>query len=250
MVSLNSIVRRELFHKQLPIHWYVDFMSSAVHCARELHLDSLRQVKTVEIDLNSYKAIELPSDFIDWVKVGYKRGQYVIPISQNVNLNMDYNFETGEDEIPFPTVGVEVPFATDYGDYPNINSNGEDTGGEYGYQVVKDGFVYVRERGEIQFDSATQLTSVVLVYISNGDPSTVTSSTTDMYVHEYAVASIRAYIDWQYQKNTIGIGRLNVQNARVEYYNQLRILRGRMNSMTKEDILSLSRKRFKQAIKT
>lgn len=250
MVSIDSIVRRELFNRQLPIHWYVDFVYSAVHCARELHLDTLKKTSTVKLTVNDYNAVTLPTGFVDWVKVGFQRGEFIIPLSQNKNLNPIYNTNDLDETIPYPSVAETITNvdSLNYIWSNNINEYGESTGKGYGLTISPDSFTVLVDRNEIQMNPDYAQDHIILEYITNGDP-TSTSGIVDYYVPEYALATIKAYISWQLKENSKLFSRLEVQNARAEYYNEYRILRGRLNSITKEDILQAGRKRSRQSIK-
>lgn len=58
--SLDIIVKAYLSKRGLSMHYYIEALSHAVDCMRELNFDTMKTVKTVKIPVNSYGAIPLP----------------------------------------------------------------------------------------------------------------------------------------------------------------------------------------------
>jgi hypothetical protein len=63
--TLDKVIRGFLLQKGYPIHFYIDMLAHAYRCFEELHFDTLGNVQTRKIAVNSYKAIPLPCDFMD-----------------------------------------------------------------------------------------------------------------------------------------------------------------------------------------
>jgi hypothetical protein len=55
-------------------------------------------------------------------------------------------------------------------------------------------------------------------------------------IHPYAAATIEAYIIWKMKENGRNYNISERQLAKDEFYNQLRILKGRLNPMDVNDI--------------
>ena len=240
MVNIDTIVRRVLFQKSLPIHWYGDFMSAAIECVQGLHYDAMRKTKVVKLDVDSMFSAELPSDYVDWVVVGFERGQFVIPLAKNKRLNKI----EGDEAYDSAAISISSTYWDDY-----LNNYNEDSGKRYGYTINHIGFEVFKDDGRIQLDPDYDLDYVILEYVTDGIEAGG-EGVTAVYIDEYAVQAVMEYINWKYKENDRTFNRLEVQQAKAEYYNEYRKLRGRMAGLTKEDILRASRRRFKQSIKT
>lgn len=65
LTTIDQIVRRGLLENGLPIHFYSEFLYHGATCLRELNLDTLQIVNTVNLPTNDYAAADLPDDFDD-----------------------------------------------------------------------------------------------------------------------------------------------------------------------------------------
>ena len=70
-------------------------------------------------------------------------------------------------------------------------------------------------------------------YITDGMTLTAANN-----VHPYAIETIKAYIFWKMKEHGRQYNMGERQMAKEEFYNQLRILKGRMNSI---DVLDIRR---------
>ena len=70
-----------------PIHFYIQALKSASDCLRELTFDTLQNINTVKLAVSETGVAELPCDFVDHIKIGVERGQYVKPLVQKDGLN-------------------------------------------------------------------------------------------------------------------------------------------------------------------
>jgi hypothetical protein len=61
-------------------------------------------------------------------------------------------------------------------------------------------------------------------------------STASNAVHPYAINTIKAYIVWQMKEHNRYYNLSERETSKNIYYNELRILRGRLNSMDDVDI--------------
>ena len=114
------------------------------------------------------------------------------------------------------------------------NSYGELLGGIYNARpTFRNSFLIVKERNEIQLDVAFDGTSITMDYITDGLSVDASNA-----IHPYATEAIKAYIVWKMKDNGRHYNMGERQVAKDEYYNQLRILRARMNEM---DTISIER---------
>lgn len=232
--TLDSIVRKKIFNSGKTIHDYVEYLSNACDCLRELTFDSIQTVKSVKLTVNSYKAVTLPTDYVDFIKVGYPRGQYVVEMTQTDSLNRLNNFDT-DLVTKIVYTGVDQNSLLNYNlldvEAPLFNHNVEDTSNK---------FKVLRERNEIQLDNRCDAEFVILDYIGDGLDTDAETS-----VHPYCISTIDTYMDWKASPN-----RNNIQSPEgFNFHNHHRLLRGRFNDITLQDIFKSKSKGFTQVIK-
>lgn len=243
--SIDLIVRRVLLQKRLPIHYYLEFLTHATTCLREMSYDSLHIVNTVELVHNSYYAVELPCDFVDWTKVGIKQGQFVQPITQRDSINNLTNVNTQGQPILYGgtnTVNMDFPFWPGYWMFQNIDDLGENLGRLYGYNtgIANDGFKIIWQRGQMQLTESFDNCTVVLEYISDGQ--TCDNATK---VDPMVQGAVEAYINWKRSPNA----DIDRSPEGVSFFNQWRKYRARKNGLTPWDIRQILYRNYKGSLK-
>lgn len=246
--SLDQITRSLLLQRGYPIHWYVDFMKYASDGLRELTFDVLRVVNSAKLPVNSYKAVTLPCDYVDWVKVGIQTGQYVHPLAQGP-INRLNNFDSSGRKIPYDDTMPDGTFADIRGmtEYVNgLTALGEHTGGIFNHNAGRSigTFIELPEREEIQLDNDFPYDFIILDYVSDGGSCTCgcdcgTDSATRII--PYAIAAIEAYVNWKLKAYNRAYGAGEVEQARLEFATQVTILRARKGSMSRWDIVQAAR---------
>ncbi len=223
------------------MHFYLEYLVHAAECLSELHYDTLRNVRTVKLDIGSYGAATLPCDYLDFCRIGVEAGQSIKPLTQNDSFNRLNNYENGQ----------KVPFSTDDAGYfiPQnfvwYNDKGEFTGRMYGGGITSSNtYKILKERNEIQFHNDIKADSIILEYISDGSE---TDNLTK--VHPYAKMTIEAYINWKYKENGRSFSDGERHRAMKLFEHERAILRGRLNDITIEDIKSIMRKNTHGTIK-
>lgn len=253
--KMDSIVCNAVFGQGLPVHFYLKFLNYGINCLREINMDIMRNVITTKIPLTSYKAAKIPCDFLDWTEIGVEVGQYVRALPQKQNLNPLKNYDSSGMPIPYPSIETLFPDGVESGLYPYyylngylnmVNQYGENKGGVFGYGggTYPLSFQYMKDRGEIQLDVNFPCDHIVLKYISDG----FDKCGCDTLVNPYAYDTIKNYIIWQYHLNTKTLMKA-APLWEQQFDNALRILRGRMNPITPQDILMILRKNYKATIK-
>jgi len=233
--TLDNIVRSALAEKQYPLHWYLQYLTYGVDSLRQLNMDVMQNVKSVRLPVNSYFAATLPNDFVDYIRVGNEQGEFISSMGEKRDVyNRLNNFDAQGNKISYGDTNVNVtPTNWDGLWYTNfINDKGEHLGRMFNNTpAFNNSFVILRERSEIQFDKTITDTSITMDYITDG-LSTDASNT----VHPYAVDAIKAYIFWKAKEHGRQFNISEKQWVKEEFYNQLRILRARMNSIDVIDI--------------
>jgi hypothetical protein len=212
----------------------VDFLIYAQRGFEELHFDTLGNVRTVKLEINSYNAVTIPDDFLDMCKIGVVNGQFVKPLISRNGINRLNNFDTdGTTKIKYPETDVSL-FSFFY---PGLSYNDhlEFTGRMYGYKADRsDSYKILKERNEIQLHQDIDATEVILEYISDG--SEVDNAT---QINPYAKSAIEAYINWKWKENNRSYSEYERTRAQRQFDHQHKILRARLNPLTLSDIKAI-----------
>lgn len=236
LYTLDNLVRSALADLQLPMHYYLQFLTYGIDSFRELNFDVLQNMKSVRLPVNSYGAATLPCDFVDWARVGNEYGQYIERWEPRETFNRLNDFDASGNKEKYPDVeanGSYLPF-----NYLGLwftsfaNDKGELLGRIFNAKPsFRKSFQIVRERGEIQLDVAYQGATITMDYISDGVNSDATTA-----IHPYAFSTIKAYIIWKYKLNSRRFPGPEKSQAEQEYFNNYRILRARMNPIDIDQI--------------
>jgi len=229
--TLDNIVRQVLSEREYSMHWYLNFLTYGVTAIRELNFDVLQNVKSVRLPINSYNAAALPCDFVDFIRVGDELGQYIDPWGEKESFNRLNKFDEQGNKVKYPDVEAQNTYLPSNYDglwYTNYaNDRGELLGRVYNAKpAFKRSFLIIRERGEIQLADSFKGTSITMDYITDG-----TSIDASNAIHPYAIETIKSFIVYKMKENGRHFNMGDRQMAKEEYYNQLRILKGRMNDM-------------------
>ena len=262
--TLDHIVRNTLMDMQYPMHYYVRFLHYAIQCLEEINYDiplgstgslganstdaTSSNVKSVELDVTSYKRAIIPSDCVDVVDVMAKYGEHVLPLRKDPELNLIQNTDSSGNKIPHPdatTSSDDLEFIYSHtSHYGSINEFGEHVGRQYGLAPDQSQSYNVDiHQGEIVFNNNVDVTKVTLVYISNG----VTVSNANI-VHPYAQDTIKKYIIFQkfYHTNS-AFNKVGL--AKQDFINAKRKLKSRLNALTYADIIASFRRGLHGSLK-
>jgi hypothetical protein len=245
--NLDQICRRTLLEKGLPIHYYLAELLFSSACVRELSFDTLQIINTVQLPVNEYNAVDLPGDFVDDLGLSIPCGGRLIPVPHDDSLTpLRYHDDTGAFVMPVTPTAAQgqttFGFAGGVLWYWNINDYGEPTGRFFGARGASDinGYKVVKERRQIQLSPSFTSSVAVLSYISDGQ-SVDNASQIDVQ----AISTIQAFSNWKKSQNA---DRKDSPEART-FYNEKRLLRARLNPLTKTDIIQIVRRSFTAAMK-
>lgn len=242
-ITIDSIVRRNLAKRKLPLHYYSPVLIMAKEGLDEMHFDSLQKIKvaTIAIDATLHTGT-LPVDFASEIAVGVETGDKVRPIGYNHRINT-----RSDGGVAFPqaadvyslgagnVVGGELleNFFNEYLGYKGRN---------FGRPVTfMDSYTILRELGLIRITNKSTITSVQLIYLSL--PEKVTNKSV---IHPFAKKSLDSYIDWQWSEYN---HEKDQELRRRDFYNDYRILRGRLNKLSTTEIKRVVRNKFGLAVK-
>lgn len=245
--SLNSIVDRTLLEDGYPIHWKAEYLFHAASCLRQLTIDTLKIINTVNISVNEYFAFDLPADFSDDLGVFIPVGQLLHPIPKNDSITALRTLNTDGTFAPYTTTNQTdgetfFGFNTNWLFFYNINDYGEPTGRYFGAtgEGKANSYKLVKERRQIQLSQTFTSDTATLLYISDGQ-SADAATQIDMMAYD----TIQAYIRWKKSPN-----RDNELSPEGRMYtNQKRICRARLDDLTGTDIRHIILKAYSAAMK-
>jgi hypothetical protein len=232
--NLDTISRRRLLEKGLPLHFYIKTLTLAASALRELSQLKLQVINTVRLPLNDYYAVDLPSDCSANSVLGVfiPSGQRLAPVSKDDSLSP---LRTKDATGTFTTYGDDEDSLYGYSGtwFWNTSDWGEYTGGEFGGSGRRsNGWKLVRERRQIQLTETFTHEAVVLKYVSNGLSANAASE-----IDPEAWSAIQSYVDW---KDSPNADFKDSGEART-FYNELRLLGSKLNPLTTDDILDIVR---------
>lgn len=87
MITLDSVVKDYLDSAELPMSKYYKIWNIAFRGMETLGLDYFYTIKSVKLPVLSNKTVELPSDYMQYTKVGvFNNKQEIIPLTYNSKL--------------------------------------------------------------------------------------------------------------------------------------------------------------------
>lgn len=234
-------------------HSYQVRLRHALKCCQDFMMDSSQEVITRTFAMNDLKQIELPSDFVDIVKLGIQCGDKIKVMGTSDNIALRHDVDGCGNPIAFDNCNCDVNTLpinyTQFGGYyffNPINDYGEMLGGMFGYGGGYDRkgyYTVIRNQtpAVIQFSSEVNNTNIYIEYISTGfNPTQAT------VINQYAKELIVEYIHW---KMFFFAGDPRWKEAKDEFYNEYNKVRHRLMDLSIRDILELSRRYQGQAPK-
>ncbi len=246
-ITLDSLLRRDLAIKSLPLHYYVPRYIMARWVLDELHFDALHKIKTVVVTPNAGDMIDLPADCVDVIDLVSEVADKVKPLGINDAINPRLNQDTGVD-IPFEGSSGLLTFeAVSYNLGSQILENFYDQNGNYRGRAFgrtmdfTGGYKVLRDLGKIRVDNRDGGTSYLLIYLSL--PEKVSNQSV---IHPYAKSTLLAGINWKFEESQKS---KMTDYFRNEYYNELRKLKARMNPTDVTELVRVMRQNFRLSFK-
>jgi len=246
--NVDTIVRRSLLEKGMPIHYYAEYLFHVSAAIRELSFDTLKIINCANLTVNDYFPLDLPDDFVDDLAVCIPVGNLLHPIPKNDSITplrihdsttgefipyTDFNREDGQSIFGFP-IGWSW--------FWNVSDWGEPTGRFFGSSGggKQNGYKLIKERRQIQLTETFTSPDAILLYISDGQ--SVDNAT---QVDTMAIKCIQSYCDWKSSPNAA----IKDSYEAATFYNEKRLLRARLNDLTKTDVIQIIRSAFTATIK-
>lgn len=245
----------------------------ALRGIREFGFDVTTRVKSLKLPIESATdTVILPTDFVDVIKVGVVDGDGIIRVMRH-NKNINFSQKIDSDDGSSTDVDAEdgplmiqqnADLIPNKGDSKTPTSGNEEGSTDSLREDVFRNYLYQNAIGSLygigggigvgeyrvnldqfrlEISSNSSVTEVVMEYISDEARST------NPLIHVYAEEALRSYIYYKVCERKRNVPAGEKARARAEYYNERRKARARMNSVSKDDILGMLRKNFKQAPK-
>lgn len=228
----------------------------ALRGIREMGFDVSKVVKSLLLPVESNGTVVLPDDFVDFVKIGKVGADglvYVFGQNKNLNQPMKYKKDSNGNVVAPGNDGmheredakVTVNINSDYTEFTfrNFMEQGAGRplygigGGKYSAE-----FRINLEQNRIELASSG-IDEVVVEYIADEARAENPS------IHVYIESAIRSYIYYRLIERKSNVPAGEKARARREYFNERRLAKARMNSVTKSEILKTVRSNFKQSPK-
>jgi len=199
------------------------------------HLDVGSEV--VYLHMSAAKTVQLPSDFVDYIKIGYPYNGQLRVISHNDNILFPRTFDdTGELIGNYYGAAIGSDLVSSIIFFSDHYRNGVFVGGLYGLPGgIDDCYFRVdRENRQLVFSGSSPRSEIVMEYISTG----LKTDGSSMIPRE-CVAALRAYVLWQRDENDPRISNNAKERLKREYDQQIEALRSFSNSFTASEYLQM-----------
>lgn len=214
----------------------------AVSGMRELHMDVNGLVKIAELDINDTDTVDLPSDYLQYSKVGLCGADgriHSLGLDNDLCLNKVYNdcgtriAHNEDSDNSLEALGLPWVIGT---------GNVGDAGGFFGLGGGNNANGYFRyDRASNQLLLAnlrTPTSSIILEYIS--DLSATEDG--DFIVHPFEIQTIKEWMSWRYIANNNNASLGEKVNRERMYYNARMNMNKRYNSSTPQEWAEALRK--------
>ena len=242
--TLDKVVREALADRELPLHFYVPFLHLALKGIREIHFMSRSAqmgIKTerLPIDQDDFSA-KLPADYVDYILIGKEDKNKIQAFATKDSLSK----LTGQFTTSYPVEAEDD--MVDRFTFLHYFADNSYLGQVYGFGggIAVNSFRVIPEMDKIQFDPGVGLNEIYMEYIAEAsEADTVTN------VHPYAVQPLIDYILWKYKDRSKRYNRLEVAEAKNQFYASVRLLRGKMDKLTPVDIGRQRKRAFRRTYK-
>lgn len=228
-------LKRYKFLAQIAIEGFTEELSM-------FHIDAGTEV--VYLHMSTAKTVALPSDFVDYLKVGYPINGKLKVITRNDNILLPRVFDDGtaigNTTVNDTTVLSGAVFFQDH------YRNGQFVGGLFGMQGgIDDCYFRVdRENHQLVFSGETPRSEIVLEYLSSGLKVEGGS-----LIPRECVAALRTYVLWQSQENDSRVAYNAKERLKREHDEAVAALRSFQSSFTASEYLQMVYQSYTQSPK-
>ena len=246
--TVNEIVRSALLTAGKPIHYYMHYLHYALKAVKEINYDSSLKTKSIRLTVDANNEITLPDDYVDYIRLGWENGQYVIKLIEKHSFNRLMNLDSDGNQIPFSDVEGEGTINSE-GYSHNANDKSEHVGRHFGHKpAYKNSFMVIPERQKIMLDpSLGTCKEIVLDYVTTGFSGNGSDATT---MPAYAAEAVERYILWRFSEHDRTIPMNHKLMAKEEWIHSHKRYRSRNYQLTMDDVLKSLRSHTNAAVKS
>lgn len=205
---------------------YKKYLQYAIDGFMDLNLFTMQNIKVAYLPVRDNKTVALPSDFIDYTKIGYNSGGHINILAKNDQLMLPRltddcgnieNDNTGEceiDDIVFPNYGYY--FAPHYrnGQFVGELYSGTGDGKNDGHYRID------RDMHQIAFGSDLAAETIILEYKSSGIAGDGSTN-----IPKQCVPALVAYVHWKRKNYNDKVSAGEKERLKQEYYIEYEKLR-------------------------
>ena len=244
----------------------------ALRGIREFGFDVTARIKSLKKSIGTNNTVELPSDYVDLVKVGIVGSDGTVYVL-NQNKNINYSRKVKLDENSAETF-VDTKNDPMYLDQNKVEDRQDDKTSTSGAAVLSSedpfesyvfrNYIYENSLGglygiggghgmgeyrinldqnRLELDTSNDISEVIIEYVADEARSS------NPLIHVYAEEALRSYIYYKLCERKSTVPANEKMRARSEYYNERRKAKARLSNFSKDEALRTIRKNFKQAPK-
>jgi len=248
--TVNEIVRSALLTTGKPIHYYMNYLHYALKGIKEIGFDSPFKIKSTTIAIDSNREITIPDDYVDYIRIGCKNGQYVAKLTEREDFNRLPEFDSAGNQIPYQSVETDsdLLYSDSYDYASHGNDKSEHLGRRFGHKpTYKKSFMVIPERKKIVFHPSLGIgEKIVIDYITTGFSETFSDVTT---LPAYAAEALERYILWRFAEQDRTAPMNQKIMAKEEWTHSLKRYRSRVYQPSMDDILKSLRSHTYAAFK-
>jgi hypothetical protein len=235
--SLRETINFFISEANLPDSVFLRFWHLGYRGLEELGMDVTETVKTRILKVNDNKTVDLPGDYMQWSKVGVLNSAGEVA-TLRYNRNLTGYAATDVDRISL-TARTDSDSSASVLDFRNYAFDGQYCnlfGVPGGLQNLGE-FKVDDVQGVVLLDSQFSYTEIVLEYIASP------VSDDEFLFPVQAREALISYIRWKSIQSVRNIPANKIEQNRLEYYNQKRLARARLNPVrltTANDVIRLN----------
>jgi hypothetical protein len=223
---------------------YYRLMQIAISGYKILNLWHLDNIEVVYLEMNTAKVVTLPSDFVDWLKIGVPINGKLRVLTNHKQILLPRAFPDGT-----PVGNTDADGTVDAASLVYFSDHfrgGQFVGGLFGMAGGVDDAYYRfdREMGTIVFTGSVTRSQIVLEYISSG----VKAIGSTMIPIECEPA-LRTYVLWQRIEYDSRTSLSEKQRRKNDHEEEIEALRSFQSIFTKEEYQNMLRKTYRQTPK-
>lgn len=234
--KLDNVIKEfliERFGAESIDNRYSRFLQIAVSGLRDMNIrGNINTSKIEKLEVNSNDTVDLPNDYIDYIRISICFGGQMLALGSNPNVCPNDFDECGNiSERTLTLTGCSSGIYSIGKDGENIGKNyGGGGGNGVGYFKVyeADGYISLQS-----FTNGFQYDEIILEYLA--DPS---FSGGEHLVHTYDIETLKAWMWWKYIEANRTYGLTDKELAKKEYNRMKKHSRIMKNAFTIPDLLS------------